>query len=253
MSGMRKFLLAEMTPDEIVRSLRETDTVLVPIGTVEQHGPHLPVGTDVFIPIRVAELVAEKTRVLIAPPVFYGNSLSMMHMNGVFTISPETLANLLLDLCRAFVKQGFRKIVFLNGHEGNTQVVSFMGQMARIETGAQIVRIDWWTVASEEISKICEKEVKHADEGETSMMLVSRPDLVDMTKAVKDSVADELIHELSVGKPKDMPYTALPFTVWSRTGVIGDATKASKEKGEQILEAVVNNIVDFLNRLEKSH
>jgi len=250
-SSVRKSSLAEMTPEEILRSLQETDTVLIPIGTVEQHGPHLPVGTDVFIPMKVAELVAEKARVLVAPPVFYGNSLSMMHMNGVFTISPETLANLLLDLCRAFVKRGFRKIVFINGHGGNTQVVSFMGQRARIETGAQIVRIDWWTVASEEISKTCEKEVKHADEGETSMMLACRPDLVDMTKAVKDSVADELVKDLSGGKPKEMPYTAFPFTAWSRAGVIGDATKASKKKGEQILEAVVNNIVDFLNRLDK--
>jgi len=249
--GVQKFLIAEMTPEEIATSLKETNTVLIPIGTVEQHGPHLPVGTDTFIPIKVAELVAEKTPVLVAPPVFYGNSVSMMDMKGVFTISPETLAGLLLDLCRAFARQGFKKIVFVNGHGGNTQVVSLIGQRARIETGAQVIRIDWWTVASEEISKLCEKEVMHADEGETSMMLACRPELVDMTNAVKDNTADELVQELSGGKPKNMPYMAMPFTAWSRTGVIGDASKASKEKGEKILEAVVNNIVGLLNRLDK--
>jgi creatinine amidohydrolase/Fe(II)-dependent formamide hydrolase-like protein len=248
---MRKFLIAEMTPAEITASLKETDTVVIPIGTVEQHGPHLPVSTDTFIPIRVAELVAEKTNVLVAPPVFYGDSLSMMSMAGVFTITPETLASLLLDLCKSFSKQGFKRIVFINGHGGNTQVLSFVGQRARIETGAQIVRINWWIIASEEITRICESGVVHADEGETSMMLACRPDLVDMNKAVKDSLQEKLTQELTGKKPGNMPQIYAPFPTWSKTGVIGDATKASKEKGEKILKAVVNNIVDFLSRMDR--
>jgi len=248
---MRKFLISEMTPSEIVDALKETGTVVIPIGTVEQHGAHLPVATDTLIPIRVAELVAEKARVLVAPPVFYGNSLSMMDMKGVFTIKPETLASLLLDLCRSFARQGFKNIVFVNGHGGNTQVLSFIGQRARIETSARIVRIDWWMVASEEISQICEKEVAHADEGETSMMLACRPDLVDISKGVKDETADKLAQEMTGGKPKNMPYVATRFQTWSKTGVMGDATKASTEKGEKILQAVVKNIVGFLNRLDK--
>jgi len=248
---VRKFLIAEMTPDEIAAGLKATDTVVIPIGSVEQHGPHLPVATDTLIPIRVAELVAEKAKVLVAPPVFYGNSLSMMGMEGVFTITPETLASLLLDLCRSFVRHGFKNIVFINGHGGNTQVLSFIGQKARIETGAHIVRIDWWVIATEEISKICKKEVEHADEGETSVMLACRPDLVDMNKAVKDNLHDELVQALTGGKPKNMPFVAAPFTSWSKTGVIGDATKASREKGEKILKAVVDNITNFLQQLGK--
>lgn len=248
---MRKFLISEMTPTEITASLRETDTVLIPIGTVEQHGPHLPVSTDTFIPIKVAELVAEKTTVLVAPPVFYGDSLSMMSMAGVFTITPETLASLLLDLCRSFSKQGFKKIVFINGHGGNTQVLSFVGQRARIETGARIVRINWWIIASEEIARICEKGVVHADEGETSMMLACRPNLVNMKKAVKDNVSEKLTLALTSKKPGNMPQIYAAFPTWTKTGVIGDATKASKEKGEKILRAVVNNIVGFLSQLDK--
>lgn len=248
---MKKFLIAEMTPREIVAGLKETDTVVIPIGTVEQHGPHLPVATDTLIPIKIAELLAEKTKVFVAPPVFYGNSLSMIDMKGVFTITPETLASLLIDLCRSFARHGFKKIVFINGHGGNSHVLNFIGQKARIETGAQIVRIDWWLSAAEEISKICEKEVMHADEGETSMMLACRPDLVDMSKAVKDKVSDELVHMLTDGKPKNMPQVYMPFHGRSKTGIVGDATKASKEKGEKILKAVVENIVNFLGRLDK--
>ena len=101
---MRKFSIEEMSPQEISDALKETDTVIIPLGTLEQHGPHLPVGTDALIPIRIARLVAEKSSVLVAPPLYYGNSLSMMGMKGVFTITPESLASLLLDLCRSFAR-----------------------------------------------------------------------------------------------------------------------------------------------------
>jgi creatinine amidohydrolase len=240
-----------MTPQEITEALKETNTVIVPLGSIEQHGPHLPVGTDILIPTTVAEHVAERARVLVAPPIYYGNSLSMIDMKGVFTVTPDTLAGLLLDLCKSFSNQGFKKIVFINGHGGNKQVLSFIGQKAHIETGALIVRIDWWDIASEEISKICERGVVHADEGETSMMLACRPELVNIKKATKDYTSDRLTRELTRGKPKNMPQVYVPFQKWSKTGLMGDATKASVRKGEKIMEAVVGNIVNFLSKLDK--
>ena len=74
---MRRFLIEEMSPQEIMSALEKTDTVLVPLGTIEQHASHLPVGTDILIPIAIAKLVAERTDVLVAPAISYGNSLSM--------------------------------------------------------------------------------------------------------------------------------------------------------------------------------
>jgi len=129
---MKRCLIEEMTPEEITEALRTVDTVLVPLGTIEQHGPHLPVGTDVLIPMEIAKRVAEKGKVLVAPPIYYGNSLSMEEMRGVVTITPEALATLLFDLCKSLAKQGFRKIVFLNGHGGNVQVLDFIGQRTQI-------------------------------------------------------------------------------------------------------------------------
>jgi len=240
-----------MTPQEITAALKEVDTVVVPLGSMEQHGPHLPVGTDTLIPITVAKRVAEKAKVLVAPPIYYGNSLSMVDMKGVFTVTPDALASLLLDLCKSFSMQGFKKIVFINGHGGNKQVLSFIGQKAHLETGALIVRIDWWDIAAEEIPKICEKAVVHADEGETSMMLACRPGLVDMTKATKDVTSDKLIQALTSGKPKNMPQVYVSFPKWSKTGLMGDATKASKRKGEKILKVVVDNIVNFLHQVDR--
>jgi len=248
---VKKFLIEEMTPQEITYALKEVDTVVIPLGAVEQHGPHLPVGTDILIPMAVAKRVAERAKVLVAPPVYYGNSLSMADMKGVFTVTPDTLANLLFDLCKSFSRQGFKKIVFLNGHGGNTQVLSFVGQKARLETGALIVSIDWWHIVNEEISKICKREIMHADEGETSMMLACRPELVDMKKAVKDETRDKLVKELTAGKPKNLPQIFVPFQKWSKTGLMGDATEASRIKGQEIMNAVVSNIVNFLQQLNK--
>jgi len=248
---VKKFLIEEMTPQEITDAQKEVDTVVIPLGTVEQHGPHLPVGTDTLIPMAVAKRVVERAKVLVAPPVYYGNSLSMASMKGVFTVSPDTLANVLFDLCKSFSKQGFKKIVFINGHGGNTQVLSFVGQKARLETGALIVSIDWWHIVNEEIPKICKKEIVHADEGETSMMLACRPELVNMKKAVKDETRDKLVNKLTVGKPKNLPQVFVPFQKWSRTGLMGDASKASEIKGQKIMNAVVNNIVNFLQQLNK--
>lgn len=244
-------MIEEMTPQEITDALKEVDTVVVPLGSVEQHGPHLPVGTDTLIPMTVAKRVAERAKVLVAPPVYYGNSLSMVDMKGVFTVTPDTLASLLFDLCKSFSRQGFKKIVFINGHGGNKRVLSFIGQKARLETGALIACIEWWDIVTEEIPKIRVKEVVHAGDGETSMMLACRPELVDLTKATKDYTSEKLIKTLTGGKPKNLPQVYVPFQKWSKTGLMGDATKASKKKGEKILRAVVDNIVNFLQQVDK--
>lgn len=248
-----KYLIEEMTSAEFVQAVKRTDTVIVPMGTLEQHGPHLPLGTDVAIPIEIAKRVAERKTVLVAPPIYYGNSTIMDEMEGVISITPETLSCLALDLSKSFSKKGLRKIVFLNGHGDNTCVLRFIGHRARIESGALIVLIDWWTIASEEISKICESEIYHADEGETSMMLACRPKCVKMEKATKDFFRRNLLMKMTDGKPKNMPLVFLPFQkAYTTTGTVGDATKASVGKGEKILEAVVTNICNFLTHADES-
>lgn len=249
---MERFMLEEMTAHEVSEALRVVDTVLVPLGTLEQHGPHLPIGTDALIPIEVARRVAERLNLLVAPPIYYGNSTSMRRMKGVFTVTPETLASFLSDICRSLASQGFKKIVFINGHGGNTQVLDFIGHKLREETGVKIVRVDWWIVAFEEISRICEASVIHADEGETSVLIACRPELVRMNKAVRDQTFTEMRKKLTDGKPDNMPKVYVPFSTWTKTGVVGDATKASREKGQEILEAVVENIVRFLKHLDET-
>ncbi len=244
-----KLLIHEMTAEEFSEALKKTDTVIVPLGSVEQHGPHLPTGTDTFIPIEVAKRVAERVGALVAPPIFYGNSVSMRGMPGVLTVSPEALSAYLLDVCKSLAEQGFKKIVILNGHGGNTQVVDFVGHRVREETDAIVVRVDWWRIAYREIKRVCSSPVMHADEGETSVMLACRPELVKMDRAVRDDKFGRMVEALTDGKPENMPKVYLPFRELTETGVLGDATRASRRKGLEVLEAVVENTAKLIERL----
>ena len=242
-------LIHEMPAEELSEALRETDVVILPIGSVEQHGPHLPTGTDTIIPVELARMVAERVGALVAPPIFYGNSVSMKGMPGVLTVSPESLSSYLLDVCKSLARLGFKIIVVMNGHGGNTQVVDFVGHRVREETGAVVVRVDWWRIASREIREVCSSPVAHADEGETSVMLALKPSLVRMERAVRDDRFRRMVDRLTGGKPENMPKVYLPFEMLTETGILGDATKASREKGLRIVEAVVENTVNLIREL----
>ena len=244
------YKLEEMSVPEIEEALRETDIVLIPIGSIEQHGPHLPIGTDTLIAIEIAKKVGEKAKVVVAPPIFYGNSVQMVDMQGTVTVKPETLSIYLADICRAFAKQGFKKIVFINGHGGNISSIDIIGNNLSKELGVAIIRIDWWTLAWEEISKILETKLMHACEGETSLMLAIKPDIVKMEKAKKDEFYWQFVNEITEGS-FNLPVIYLPFEKLTKTGVMGDPLKASAEKGQKILEAVTRKIVAFLEKLGK--
>jgi len=240
-----------MTAEEFSKALEKVDTVILPLGSVEQHGPHLPTGTDTLIPIEIARMVAERIGALVAPPIFYGNSVSMKGMSGVVTVSPEALSAYLLDVCKSLAEQGFRKIVIMNGHGGNTQVIDFIGHRVREETGAIVVRVDWWRIAHREITQVCGSPVMHADDGETSVMLACRPELVKMDRAVGDDKFERMVEKLTGGKPENMPKIYLTFRQLTDTGVLGDASKASVAKGRRIVEAVVENTVKLIEGLRE--
>jgi len=106
-------------------------------------------------------------------------------------------------------------------------------------------------VISEEVSNICEGSVSHAGDGETSALMACKPELVQMDKAVIDATFVEKAQKLTDGKLGNMQKIYVPFDTWTKAGSIGDPTKASLEKGQKILEVVVENIVRFLKRLDE--
>lgn len=241
--------LEKLSKPKIDALLEESPTVLIPIGSLEQHGFHLPIGTDTMVAVEIARRVGEKRRLMVAPPIFYTPS-QLEGMKATFTVRPQSLSAYVADICRSFASQGFKRIIFINGHGGNLAAFDSVGMELSRETGSLIVRIDWWIMAQKRIAEILETPLMHACEGETSLVLSIDPSTVDMTQASADMAYWDFVSGVTRGE-FNLPEMYIPFGKLAKKGVVGDPTKASAKKGEEILEAVVADILALFDRLEK--
>jgi creatinine amidohydrolase len=249
-----------MTWVEVAEALKRTDIVLIPIGSTEQHGLHLPLGVDTFIPIALAEEIAKRVDVVIAPPLWYGDCPHHMGFPGTISIRPEILVEFIYDVCKSLIKHGFRKILLLNGHTiANNPALLIAIERIQEETDAKVYLIDLLDMAITTISKIRESEIGgiyHACELETSQMLTIRPDLVYMENAKK--VIPKTFSKFIVmdgATAGDRVLSKVTMKEWKKltdVGSIGDPTIATAEKGKIIMKALVENIVAFINELKST-
>jgi creatinine amidohydrolase len=153
----------------------ETDLVLVPVGTIEAHGA-IPLGTDTIIPEALASDLASKLDALIAPAVAYGVTNSLLPYPGSTTVSSATFTAYLFEACAGLVDTGFRRVVILNGHGGQSEEVGRVVARLWNEKKAYAVAIDWWGLAEEASTSIYPGVVSgHAGVEETAMVLANRP------------------------------------------------------------------------------
>jgi creatinine amidohydrolase len=200
MSKPPTVFLAEMTNAEVERFLSDHHTVIVPVGSTEQHGPHLALSADVIIPQEVARRVAPKVGAVVAPPISYALSYPHVGFKGLVHIRIPTFMSLVEDLCHAFATVGFRRIVFLNGHYDNTYAIAYA----------------------------C------ANAAETAAVLAINPALVDMEKANAEfppfpdfTVESHPVHTAFFFSAPGSVYWA------TKSGTWGDAREATPEMGER--------------------
>jgi creatinine amidohydrolase len=244
-----------MTDREVGLFLEEYETVLVPVGSTEQHGPHSPIGTDVLIPQEIARRVAPQVGAVIAPPLSYGLSYPHRGFISVFDLSIETFMDVIADLCVCFSRAGFRRLVFLNGHYDNTLAIAYGCAKAadRLPEGTRAFPVNYWDGLSAERAAtfIGADKGMHANEGEVSMMLAINPDLVDMAYANR-----EFPHFPPTKTGSGAVHTAFfltqPGSVWriTESGTWGDATQATATRGEQILRWAVEAVLDLMSDIE---
>ncbi|MFQ6050271.1 MAG: creatininase family protein [Candidatus Hydrothermarchaeota archaeon] len=230
---MKGYLLEHLTWRD-TESLLPNKVVLIPIGATEEHGYHLPLGTDTTIVSEIAKKLAEEIDVIVAPTISYGNSLSLMDWSGTVSLEPETIIKMLEDTMMSLIKHGVKKIIFLNGHGGNTSAIKIAGKRVNSKTGAKIILINWWELIEERIKEVCEKEGLHAGEAETSLMLALRSDLVrsrDMKEEQRTLKKIKKIHILEKFHIEDIP-----------SGTIGDPSLASEKKGKILLETIIKEV-----------
>jgi creatinine amidohydrolase len=170
---MNEILLYKLTWPEVKDYLKENDVVLFPTGSTEQHGKHIAEDNDAFTALEVAKRVAEKTGVLVAPVMPYGYSPHHMGFPGTVTLPFEVLAQVYKEVCKSLMKHGFKKIVIMNGHGGNSNVISEALRKLKEETGKTVYSLmvfpGGW--AQEITNKTIETRGGHADELETSVGL----------------------------------------------------------------------------------
>ena len=182
-------LLGEMTNLELEAFLAEHGTVVVPVGSTEQHGPHGPLLTDVLVPQEVARRIAPRVGAVVAPPVNYGLSYPHVGFTGVVHLRIPTFMALIEDLCASFSAIGFTRIVFLNGHYDNTYAIAYACAAAaaadRMPAGARAFPVNYWDgmTADEAAEFFGPTTGLHANRGETSAVLAIDPALVDMDRA----------------------------------------------------------------------
>ena len=177
--------VAELTWREVEAALEHTRTLLVPVGSTEQHGHHLPLGVDAFMPEAIAERVAAESPALLAPPIWYGVSPHHTFKPGTFTVSTETFQRYVFDVCASAGEWGVENVVLVNGHYlAQDPELDIVVRRLRTEAGMEAFHAPLVELFADVAAEIRSGEVSfHASEFETSIMLALFPELVDMAAA----------------------------------------------------------------------
>lgn len=227
---LKELLLEQMTWRDVKEYADKVKVVIVPLGSMEPHGYHLPLATDTILAYEIAKDVAKNVSVFITPPIPFG--VQSGGEFGALSISFNTLYMLLRDVSQGLCEQGFKFIIYLLGHGGLSQ------KAAVNEVAREIIRKYDVKMAMLHISELIDHDPKdkHAGEWETSLMLALKSELVkgDMVKEF----------------PEYPKYMMLPKSV-SKHHVHGDPTKASKEKGQKYIQRIIDEIVSLIKRMHE--
>ena len=234
---MSNVLWNDRKAPELKAAAAENPVVILPIGSTEQHGPHLPVQVDSLLVGEVARRAAERMmpRALVMPVVWTGLAEHHMNLGGTVTLDFATFHGLVRQLCLSITRQGFRRIAILNGHGGNILAVNQLAGELAGEIPGVVAVATYFQLAQPRFAAILERQegVRHACEAETAMMLALRPDLVDMDAAARLDTPAEGLSAEGFARWR-------PIEHWSASGVIGFPAAATAEKGERLLEAAAD-------------
>lgn len=229
--------LDDLTSEEFASAIRPDTVVILPVGSVEAHGRHLPLGSDLFQPMHVLEEVAERTDAILAPPVPYGVLTSIRPFPGSIGVSCDALRAFVRDLLRDLVRQGVRRVIIVSGHAAGAH-------MAALREAAQAV-VDEGSLRATVLSDydliyasgLVPEGEGHAGMAETSRLLVHRPDLV---KGVSPK-----------GENRTPPYAVVADARPYWPSVTGDPSKATKAYGEKLDRLVVDELVRLVDELRR--
>jgi len=264
MTQLHSRSLLDLAPPDIRAHLEHDDTILIPLGSCEMHGDHMPVGTDIYNAIEVCRRAADKADTIYGPPIWSG--YSPQHLRepergmGTVTMRSTTLEAVIHDTARSLIHHGFNRLIFVNGHTSNTKVTDPIMRNLRYETGALIAMFkpygERYLGLIEDLMENPPEETPgwHASEQETSIMLAYDKANVRMDRAVKaEAHAPEWLPEAfrkadgawdAQYKGYEYFYFPMDHNEFADHGVIGNPLRATAEKGEAIFERFSTYLAD---------
>lgn len=264
-----KNYLPHMTRPEVEDLLTRTDMVILPVTAVEQHGLHLPMGTDFLNAVEKSKLIAQRTDVLVAPVLLPGNSPYHMGFAGTITLSPDTIQQVFFEAAQSLIRHGFKRFLIFSGHGGNSAVAQYIVDRINHETAGIAVELGDAAAPFRNRPQRPASPVldRHGGVGETSNSLYLTPNLVDMEAAEVAALSlpdhmEKMLPEVVAGDP-----TALRIFLaeglkaeqtgkktsareMSSTGVWGvrDPRQATVEQGREDTQSFLDAAVAFIER-----
>ena len=238
-----------LTWEEMNEAISKQKVVILPTGSTEQHGRHLPLETDSFLveSVCLEAGLRASDRILVLPTVSYGLNMHHIDFPGTIHIEPETFIAFCLNITKSVAYHGFKKILLVNGHGSNAPLVDLVARKTVLATESLCAAVGYFSLAIKAFNQVRDTEViAHSDEFETSLYLYLAPDRVRKEKAAADG--DVVGKYLSSDSTSNYPVRFSDFWGrWTKTGVHGDPTTATAEKGKIIFEAAVNGLIEVVD------
>lgn len=251
-----KYRYEEFTWPEIREAVAENRVCVLPVGTVEQHGPHLPLVTDVLTATEMSRAAVQQIpgEAVLMPSVYYAFNEHHLDFPGTIAVEGNTFINYITDIGKSLAHHGFRKILLVNGHGSNVPFFDIAARNISNHSNAVCAMVPWWNLVPKALlNELRESEfpggMAHGCELETSVLLHLCGNLVQMDKAEKDMpVQKSEFFYWDLQAPSPVFFQEF-FSRYSRTGTSGDPTKATAEKGRRFVEAVVERLIKVIREL----
>ncbi|WP_257987805.1 creatininase family protein [Bacillus sp. V33-4] len=236
--------LIYMTRDEARKAVGNFPVAILPLGATEQHGHHLPLGVDIFLAEGISRQLSERTGAILLPSMPFGYSWVWRDIPGTISLQQHHVEAVVKDVAHSVARYGVKMLVLVNGHDSNKTSMKYAARELMDELDIPVIYL-FYPNLNEIMKEHCETPswhgMVHACEFETSLMLALKSELVDMSKAVSEYPDKPMLYGKSTISLGDL----------SKSGVFGDATKASKEKGEKMLKIFVDEMEQLIQEAYK--
>lgn len=235
--------IRKMSGKQYFQRIAENPTVIIPTGACEIYGPQLPMGTDLIVAKKIAEMIAERTNSLIAPTIEMGESSALGSFPCTFALPRKVLEDYLDYLVGKLIKDGMKNFLFITGHAGNVETINYICKKYLNIHEIKVAQVDWWRFTNTNSNQIFDHVGKmahgHASECGTSVMMYLYPELVNVDELTRIEPHIDLQYNNIIVLEK--------FNTLTPNGTIGDATVASPQKGKEIVDACVKKILSFMD------